>query len=235
MSIWFVLLIPIVLIFIIMILLYAVKREHQTNPVFFTSKRVKWLFTFYVIVLLIGCVASLLIPVQQADNLTLYTDEDDMKAEDQFYEKVYSGQIEQIENIQQLQSETFLYQGSDLQLQVQEDQFITEVVVVEQKHQNDGLVEVLYYSTRELVGSVGYSEPFQVIQKEDSLTFSFPERIEFEFAANKQPFPVSQFSGEDLFAYSYRHLIGQNVIYIKIPADVQLITGDDFPVHYIVE
>ncbi|UOE96203.1 hypothetical protein [Alkalihalobacillus sp. LMS39] len=228
------LLMPIVLIFVITMGIYAVKREHKPKPVFFTGKKIKWLFSFYVIVLVIGCITAFFIPVKQVNSVETYTDEENTKATEEFYDNVYSGQIEDIENIQQLQYEQFSYQGSELHMKLQEDEFIDEVIVVEQKQTNDELVEVAYYSTRTLASDAVYSQtPFFVTQEQNTLLFSFPEQVEIEFAATKQPFTVSQFSGEDWFSYSYRHLIGQNVIYVKIPKDVQLIVGEDFPVYYM--
>ncbi|WP_078553056.1 hypothetical protein [Bacillus alkalicellulosilyticus] len=220
-----------VVLFIGFVLLLGLGFTHKIIP----FQAVRWVLVGYFGILSISYVASFFVPEEQVlSKDLLFTVEQQTDDYFSFYELVKEGKLEETELIEIVEEWSFPYEETELSLM---DSHIQ--IMIERKPETDGEIEVTHYKTKSILD--GKIEPSSLIISQEDTTFYFYEEKkpgfanEVTIALYGRDFVISQFVDVekiDLFGqYRFNDIIWDNLIYIKIPKNVEL---DEHSQYYLI-
>ncbi|MBS4210145.1 hypothetical protein [Bacillus sp. FJAT-50079] len=130
----------------------------------------------------------------------------------------------------------FEYDGSKLQIAPTEGFFEGEIVI-ERKTEADGMIEATYYMST-ILAQVDVTKDLIVpnikLNKDRLEIASNPGTIEISYSFMKKEFPISQFTGENLFAsYFSEPRQSVDILYLRIPKNVDVINDQYLAISYI--
>jgi len=213
----------------------AVNRNVNRKGKYSYSRRVCWIFSGYVAVLLICVVLDTVHPGNIVDGWKKVDTKGLEKESIDLYDAALEGEIANIGSI--LRKEwSFDYHGQQLDVVVTQDEYLNASVIVERKHNNDDKIEAAFYQTRQSVNGMDITElakPPHLEIAEDGLLLSNPKKNKIKYSEFTNVFSVKQFTGEDFFRHDSNFSGGQSILYLRIPKDLELIDKTGINLNYI--
>ncbi len=210
---------PIMIILFIVVGLFFLQR-------FSHHRGVRFLFSGYLIILLISLITFYLLPDNRLSKINPFTSSinDDVEI-NKFYEKAIRGQIEQLEDVKVREKWEFEISGDQLKVSEPEEFYTT--YLFERKEENDHKVEIFHYASESLVDLLELKDKhnFTISLEDNVLRMKGPDPIQIKIAAFKKDFVINQFSSSksnDNYLNSFGHLEGNQVIYIRVPKDIEI-------------
>lgn len=224
-------LIPILILIVIIYTLYHVLSRPSKKVMSIT--RVYVIFGSYVSLLLISLIVFLIAPYPK-DAIVSEKVENDMSMDmySVYYDILEEG--DSIENYSQYKEEIvkFDFEGDQLWFKSLNSNALEIPIIIEEKNEVDGIVEVEIYSTLSSVDGIDLSDhikPLNVMLKNnDTLQIGQPHS-EISLISPKKEFIFNQFSktkGEDEGYYPQTYL-GESLLYIRVPKEVTIEAYDD--------
>src|SRR5699024_10907851 len=102
-------------------------------------------------------------------------------------------------------------------------------IVVERKEANDQLIEIVTYRGQFTLAGVDYTEYMNPIRANvlvDTLTITEPDYTDLQFSAITKEFTITQFMDEHERMRELGSNSGNELIYIRIPKDMNLIQNE---------
>ncbi len=206
------------------------RRKVATKVKYVNSKKVQWLLSGYVFVLVSSFIISYFIP---SEAQSIATEEEIELAREDFHQLAYQGDLSEIKSEYLKQQWEFPYDGTELTIAVPGDEYLTVSILVEKKNSNDGVIEAFYYTSPTIIDNIIASDKMNPIQLElagNDLSIMKPEPVKLVFITGKKEFTISQFMKEDQLVSRGGSIFGQRLLYLKVPAGVEL---KDSPYLYI--
>ncbi|MFF2446972.1 hypothetical protein ACFVSW_07695 [Neobacillus sp. NPDC058068] len=220
------LLIAIVFIGISVVAAMGVNRKVNKTGRFSYSKRVYWIFSSYVVILLAGMVFASVHPSIIIDGWKKASGEDFDREGLELYDAAVEGKIDQVDSKFLRKKWDFNLQDKKLNLVVQNDEYLNTSIIVERKNTNDGKLDAVFYQTGSSVNGMDISElanPPGLKLAGDQLIIMKPKEGKFEYSEFANVFSISQFTGEaSLFEHHSDFTGGQSILYLRIPKDLEL-------------
>lgn len=231
----------ILLVFIVglvVLIVVRTKRIGLKSSKFSYVKRVKWMFTAYMALLLISAGAFYVLPKDtslMAEETTINTGPDIP-----LYERADKGKIGSVDRSYIKETWEFNIDGSDLNLKAPTPNEMAIFIEV-----NDALqqtVKVAYYQTPVIIMGINLSDRMhlpRIAFSNNSMKVTEPEPVEVKFETFKQSFITSQFNEEGWMggAFSSRNAIkpNQHLLYIQIPEEIDINYDQDVFVEFVGE
>ncbi|PWA07914.1 hypothetical protein DCC39_15840 [Pueribacillus theae] len=198
----------------------------------------KPLFIGYALLLLLSFALYEFVISKNITVINPVSEAEEEKEVNKFFEAINEGNIDKIESAYIVKQDEVDFQSNKLMIETEDDDYFDPSVVVERKPENDQKIDVIYYKTKPLIKEIDIMKeikPIQMNWKGDTLTFMKPEEATFDFAMFKKEFPISQFTGEDWFELNSNGFIGYQVIYLRVPKDLQIEEKSDVFIDYVGE
>jgi len=154
--------------------------------------------------------------------------------EEQLYEKIYEGAIDEVEQELIAKKESISYEFDELVI-IDESIDQSWAIIVEEIDGNSGEIEIIQIETPYNVNGVDISD---LIDDEEFIItgneLMIPERtpIDLSFMQFTPPFYLNQFKGVDLWSNTMSTRTGSTLLYLKVPHDIEISGNNDF-IHYI--
>ncbi|MCH1624089.1 hypothetical protein [Fredinandcohnia quinoae] len=220
---------PIMLFGGILLCLYFIQKNAHFNGL-------KIVLGLYGAILLISVIVYYALPNDRfiADNIP----QTKINQEEQsgvFYDTLFSGSIEKLEDVDKINEWNFSYDHDELNIAPLDN--LNLFTIFERKESDDGQIDIVYYATNTNVYGIDFSKitPLPKISLEDeriNIFYNDENRNEFVISAFHNDFVLAQFKGggvEDDFNYDYMERpLDSQAIYIKIPKNLKL-TGSEYP------
>lgn len=218
---------------IIMLVLVVGKfkpKKRQTNSY---NKFVQWGFGVYIAVLLLAVPAAFMIP----EDAGFTAEVENAPSELPSLRKLASnGDIESTGQIYQEETWEMTADSEDIQLNMEggNEPSMGLPILVERVSNQDNLIEAAYYQTPLIVEGIDMSDRLGaagIDLSSGTMTIRPSDPIVVDLSLFKQEFPIAQFTGERWMENVYTG--GEQLLYLKIPEDVQLDYNDRIEVHYV--
>ncbi|MFZ7943373.1 hypothetical protein [Neobacillus sp. 19] len=200
------------------------------------SRRVRFLFSGYMAVLLICVVLDTVHPVNTVEGWKKVDTEELDKESSDLYDAALAGEIAHVDSKFLREKWSFDYNGPQLDVALVEDDYVNISVFVERKKSNDGKIEAVFYQTRSSVNGMeitDYTNPPSLEMAKDELFLRNPKISKFEFAEFTNVFSVKQFTGENFFSHHSEFSGDQSILYMRIPRDLELIDKTGINLNYV--
>jgi hypothetical protein len=216
-----------------LIVLFIFRRNSVPGSKYVSSLKIKWLLGGYGILLLSATILFFLHPTVKADyNGSGSTNRSGEVVENpsQLYDAALEGRIDQEEAV--LKKNQWSFDLSDNQMHISFNGYKNDYfLVAEKSNEMDGQVEVTHYATRSVFNEVDITDqmPSPEVQKDGNMIKISSPSTHLKFLKIDNEYPIAQFRGEkssSLSYYSYSNM-GHNVLYIKVPSDVEIVYSGD--------
>ncbi|MEH7010826.1 hypothetical protein V7087_08385 [Neobacillus niacini] len=228
-----ILIVLIIAIAIIGILVKLSKNSSKKN--FFSGNRIRWIFVGYISILIICTGLSPLLP--KGDITYKKVDVNQLERDSsELYEAAIQGNIENVDSEYILKTWNLEYSEKQLNIAVTNDDFLSAVIIVERKNDNDGKIEAAFYKTGSSINNMAISEldkPLRMEMGKNTLRLENPEKLILEFSQFQHAFPINQFTGKGDFSDSNNFYEGTSILYLKIPKDLELNTTFEIDIQYV--
>jgi hypothetical protein len=214
-----------------------VNRKVNKTGKFSYSKRVYWIFSSYVVILLAGLVFASVHPSIIMDSWKKSDSEDFEREGLDLYDAAVEGKIDLVDNKFLRKKWDFNLQDKKLNLAVENDEYLNTSIIVERKNTNDGKLDAVFYQTGSSVNGMDISElanPPGLELAGDQLIIIKPEEGEFKYSEFANVFSISQFTGEaSLLEHHSNFTGGQSILYLRIPKDLKLIDNSNLNLEFV--
>ncbi|MBS4174411.1 hypothetical protein [Bacillus sp. FJAT-49736] len=221
----------IVILFILGITVFFMRKRGKS----FNSNKVKWTFIGYVVILVISVVFNEIFLVDKTNGKSLSPREMDMMSQRLFTNAIH-GNLTKSENKFIAKKWEFPYSDNKLHLKVAREANQGGLIVIDRKLENDGKVEAVFYQTPVGVGTEEITSKLKPVQLDlagNTLTLIEPNSLKFSFSKSKNEFTITQFNGEKWADQSPQSYLGQRLLYIKIPHDVNIVDESNLNIQYV--
>jgi hypothetical protein len=227
--------IVIVVIMVIAITSLLVNLTKRSSKVLLSGSRIRWMFVGYLSILLICSGLSPLLP--KGEITYQKVDADQLERDStELYEAAIQGKIENVDSKYMVKTRNFDYPEKQLNIEVDNEDFLSTSIFVERKTINDGKIEALHYQTGSGLNDMAISDlmqPLGINIDKNTLRLENPEKIKLEFSQFQQAFPISQFTGKGDFGDTNNFIDGTSILYLKIPKDLELNTTNEIALEYV--
>lgn len=183
-------------------------------------------FTGYIIVLLIASVFSFFLPEKESFAGRYVTNKELMEQQrlsDKIYSIIEEGKIAEADGLIEKDSWSFPLEGNVLNINSYNQ---NSAIFIEKVDGLDGNIEVSHYMTKSYINNVDVTDRFTSPRVEfmDSKLSLYPaEVVEVKVVQFGNPFPFSQFSGNEIEFPGYFGMNhGMEFIYIRIPEGTEI-------------
>ncbi|MBM7660210.1 hypothetical protein JOC85_000977 [Bacillus mesophilus] len=205
---------------------------------FFSKLNTKWMSGVYCLLLLISFTIFYLLP----SDIYSYSDEEfgslspnDVEYDtNAIYDALYKGKIEQTEGVNTNETWEFFYSGDQLSINMNEDP-TSMLIIAERSDELKGKIEATHYTSKAFIQGLDFSDelhPPYVKLEGETLIIQEPAPLELDYYKLQKEFVITQFdSNKKDHRYIMETSIGVNVLYLKIPKDLEIIGN----ILYVVE
>jgi hypothetical protein len=216
-----------------LLVLFIFKRNSAPGGKYVSSLKVKWFLRAYGILLLLATILFFLHPTVNAD----YQNNGDspglgkvVENPSQIYDAALEGRIDQEEAV--YKKNQWSFELSDNQMHISFNGFEYEYFLVAEKtSEHDGQVEVIHYATRSVFNDIDITDqiPSPEVQMDGNMIKISNSQTHLEFSKMNNEFSITQFKGGSSFGLNYQTVsnMGHNVLYIKVPSDVEIVYNGD--------
>ncbi|OAS83984.1 MULTISPECIES: hypothetical protein [Metabacillus] len=228
--------IPIVLLLLIIVAIYKMVNVIKKVP-FLQKLNLKWMLSIYGVLLLVAVGLFYVLPNERPSNKIVDNQDELVKVENaRRLLTMAASEGKQIskENIEGVEIKNhwdFTYEEKQLDVTILDDQLGTLFTLVERKNVNDKRVEVMQYHTRTIIENLDITDdipPLTLELVEGELTIRNTHSVDIHFGKFDKEFTITQFTEEKGIEDSFideDHIWGENVLYIRVPKDVN-VEGD---------
>ncbi|MBS4179028.1 hypothetical protein [Lederbergia citrea] len=228
--------IPLLIIIAIVVLpsILIMQGVNSSNKRIKSKRLIKTILGCYLAILLLSIALYGLLPTKASQVVVVKEKEAD-QITDHLYTDIFNGKIQKVDLTFIKDKWTLDYKGEKLKI-VQTEGFFEGTIVVERKLENDGEIEGTYYAST-IVGGIDVTkeiEPVRVRLVGSKLELAgMPETVNLEYAISKKEFIVNQFTGESFVQSDSDAYRDFQVLYLRIPRNLDLIDEQDMPIHYV--
>ncbi|MFB4167920.1 hypothetical protein [Virgibacillus sp. JSM 102003] len=227
----------ILLVFIVGIVVLVVvrtKRIRLKSSKFSYVKRVKWMFTAYMTLLLVSAGAFYVLP----NDTSLMAEE--TAPDISLYELADKGKIGSVDRSYIKETWEYNSDGSELNLKTSSPNEMP--IFVEVKDVLQQTVEVAYYQTPIIIEGINFSNRVHLPHidfSNNNMTVTEPEPVEVNLGTYKESFIASQFNEkgwmDGAFSSSDATRSNQHLLYIQIPEDIDINYDQNVFVEFVGE
>jgi hypothetical protein len=227
--------IVIVVIMVIAITSLLVNLTKRSSKVLLSGSRIRWMFVGYLSILLICSGLSPLLPKGEITYQKVDVDQLERDSKE-LYEAAIQGKIENVDSKYIVKTRKFDYPEKQLNIAVDNEDFLSASIFVERKTINDGKIEALHYQTSSGLNEMTLSDlmqPLGIHIDKNTLILENPEKLKLEFSQFQQAFPINQFTGKGDFSDTNNFIDGTSILYLKIPKDLELNSTNEIALEYV--
>lgn len=225
----------IIVIVLVGLVVFSINRVGIRRNKYISNKRMYWLLGGYVIVLMVSIALFFTIPIHPNTN---FAEEIDLG---------HSSNLEHITSKDQLdEASDFIVNEKELpyekdylniQLNISNDQYYNFRILVERKNEADQMIEAVIYQAPTFINDWDITEYIDPIEVDMSLSALLIDNIwtEFSYTSFKTEFPFSQFEEDRQLWFEENVVYGQELLFLRIPKDVELIEKEDVEIVYLNE
>ncbi|NEU30692.1 hypothetical protein GN156_07845 [bacterium LRH843] len=205
-------------------------RSARRRGSYYYSRRVKWTVIGYVTVLIVSFVLMSLIPSAESSDAGNERGEDVTFVTQATSNETSVGRIYRIENAMSDRSE-WDYQEDQLTITAATNEYIIYPIVIERKETNDNRIEAIFYKGQSRVGEIDFTDqihPPHMSLAEQTLTIADPPFVDLSFTMFTKEFTITQFTEENGSFFESPWIIGDRLLYLRIPKDVEVIHEDQY-------
>lgn len=227
------LLFPFIVVFgLIGLVVFSFNQLGSRRNKYIHRKNVYWMLGGYVVVLLISTVLFLSIPIQPNTHFAAETDHGYPYLESITSQELLDKASNFIVNEKQ-----FSYEKDylNIHLNTSEDRYHHFRVLVERKNENDQMIEAVIYQTPTFINDWNITEYIEPIDVDVSLSALLIDNIwkGFSYASFKPEFPFSQFDEDRQPMFEGNIRYGQELLFLRIPKDVDIIDKENVEIVYL--
>jgi hypothetical protein len=224
-------LVPFLVILLIIVLVVGAVKKSINKKIY--NHVVPKVFVGYFAVLLICLVLDIFHPLEKGTFQQSYNNSKKLEMERvELLDAAEVGKFNEI-NPKMLKAEWDAeYDDKQLNLAVQNGDDFNVFVVVKRKEINDGKIEAKYYKSSSSLDSYKINQ-IEIELSGDTLFLIKPEPVKINFSQFENPFTVNQFTGDRWFQRDTNFVHGQNVIYLQIPKNIQLVDQSNINFQYV--
>jgi hypothetical protein len=223
---------PLLIVIVLISGVVFVFKSKKKTKSYMGSKKIKWLLGIYVIILFIaGLLSFIVLPGKL--NIREQLSEDEIhkyqQAQDRVYESINNGRFsadDYKDVLMKKNTYSFQYDQEELKVSFMNEEQVGATVLVEQKKNDDGKLEAVYYTGRFIIDGVDISQLVtapSIQLEENSLKVGSINMEEIKMAKLSAGLPFNQFS-RDARSFSDGHYsYGEAaVLYLKVPKGVMV-------------
>lgn len=202
---------------------------------YFNRKGVKWTFIGYVAILILSVAFNELFLTDKTTGETISVKERDLIGQ-KLVTKAINGNLSKEESQYIAKKWSFPYKGKKLYIKSTDEEYHQGLIIVEKKTVNDGKIDAFFYQTPTGMGKVNLTEKIKPVSMKLSgnrLSLTEPNNIKFSLSKSKSEFTITQFTGEDWTNQSPSSYLGERLLYIRIPSDLELVDESNLYLQYV--
>lgn len=228
-----ILIVAAVVIFVI-VLGRMIKRMSNRNGKYTSVNLLKWFLGGYILFLLCSILLSTLIFKGNEIEWKASRKELSMKSWDYFYQATLTGKIAEADESYIKKKWAFTFHNTRAKIRLMNgDNGNSIPIIAEVKNKKDGKIEVYQYSNEAFLTIAFKLKPMGIHLTGDTLYLTKPEPEHLKFSLFKKEFPITQFTGDSLEKYSTDFFRVENVLYLRIPRGLDLVS--DMPIEKVHE
>ncbi|RLL41993.1 hypothetical protein D8M04_15505 [Oceanobacillus piezotolerans] len=218
-------LVPIIILIAVLLIISSIVGRLNNS-----GKKVRWFFFGYLSLLVLSAIVYFLLPMEETQVGQMSTHEEFLEEMDEFYQKLNTGELDEIDPSYVLERWEFAFDGDALSIELgnQEDLNAVPIEVVAVEELQQEVIATYYQNSSHLLGiSIAeYLSLPSIDLKHTTLEIIEPAPNELYFSSFKSTFPFRQYSGEKLMpddiGYSSEIIIIQVPEGVSIEADEQI-------------
>lgn len=209
------------------VIIFLLRRSN-----WFYGKRGNSIFLVYLAILFIATGMYYLLPPFP----TAYTE--NMRNTPSLYDTVFENDLETIPSTFIDEQWEFTFEQQRLQMDVVPQQSDPLLTAIERKKENDGEVEVIYYTTPLIIEGMeitDYTPSLDIELTEQALQLKLANPVELQFRAFQNEFAIAQFTEQDYWMNA-AIIRPEQLLYVRIPKGMEIeIDTYSLDVHYLEE
>ncbi|MFZ3578372.1 hypothetical protein [Virgibacillus sp. DJP39] len=224
----------IIIITIIGLVVLVIKRNTKKQRKYLSGEKIRWMLGAYLLILLISVGMFLLIP---SNSGSIANEKADLGSS-YLVKSLHNGNAADIDEKFIAKKWKFDFKGEMLTFLAPGNDVNGISIFVEEKMENDGIVEVMYYQTPTYVEGMNVSDRIKLAQvklRDNRLIISKPDQLELNFTAFKQEFIMNQFTEGDSMNLNGSLILGAQALYIRIPKTLNVQQDEYGILQYIRE
>lgn len=231
-------LLPIIIMLILIgLIVFSINRVVSRRNKYINSKRIYWMLGGYVVVLLISTILSFTIPTNQ--DIVFFGGYFDLDFHPNLEHITSQSSLDEA-SVYIVNKSEFSYEKDELniQLNASDDQYYDVYqILVEKKDKADQVIEAVVYQTPTFINHWKITEYLDPIQVDLTLSTLLIDNIwtEFSYASFKTEFPFRQFEEERQLWFEEDMVYGQQLLFLRVPKDVEIIEKENVDVVYLNE
>lgn len=227
----------IIIIGLIGLIAISINRVGSGRNKYINSKSITWLLGGYVVVLIISTVLFFQIPSQPKTN---FAEEIDRGHSTNLEYMISQDMLDEVSDFIVNEKEIPYekdYLNIQLNLNDSNDRHHNIKILVERKNEADQLIEAVIYQTPTFINDWNITEYIDPLQVDVTLSALLIDNIwkEFSYASFKKEFPFSQFEEDRQSMFGEIIVYGEELLFLRIPKDVELIEKENVNIVYLNE
>lgn len=154
---------------------------------------------------------------------------------EEFYEAAHEGSLGQFQNAHVNGQWLFEFSGERLDLNAPNG-YLSNMVVIERKENNDGVIEVTSYSTSVMLDGTSIISPPEIRLSGDRIDFLPPQPTIIELFQFFPDFTITQFTEDSMFGGFKQGpgmYWGNQALHLRIPSNLQLEQVSEMNIFYV--
>lgn len=231
-------LLPFIIVLVFVgLMAFSINRVGSRRNKYINRKSITWLLGGYAVVLIISTILFFLVPIQPKTN---FAEEADLRHSHHFEYITSQDMLDEVSDFIVNEKE-FPYDKDYLNIQLNvndsNDRHYHLKILVERKNEADQMIEAVIYQTPTFINDWNITEHIDPLQVDVTLSTLLIDNIlkEFSYASFKTEFPFSQFEEDDQSFFGEVIVQGEELLFLRIPKDVELIEKDSVDIVYLNE
>ncbi|MFC0472549.1 hypothetical protein ACFFHM_19200 [Halalkalibacter kiskunsagensis] len=227
----------IVAIIVVSITLFL-RKSIKIKTTFFNGNGTKWLLVGYLIVLIASFFIYQTIAIDKVANEPNLTHEEFDELYATFQEAARNGTLDSLEESFVVEDWRIEYEEPTIHLNTRNNNHMGVSMFAERKETNDGEIEVYYYTSQSSVEGIDITEEISRINLEvegETMMFMRPTPVDLRFAKFTKEFTITQFTGERQTFDQHFTAMAPEILYLKIPKDLEIVDYADFYIQEVVK
>lgn len=229
-------LLPIIIMLVLIgLIVFSINRVVSRRNKYINSKRIYWMLGGYVVVLLVATALFFRIPIDQDISFEGHIDLNiSPNLEHITSQYLLDDAITYIVN-----EKEFPYEENELNIQVDTSngRYNSMRILVERKDEADQMIEATVYQTPTFINHLNITEYINPIQVDLTLSALLIDGIwtELSYASFRTGFPFRQFKENRLLWFDEDLIYGQQLLFLRVPKNVEIIEKENVDVVYLEE
>ncbi|GAA0342393.1 hypothetical protein GCM10008967_36000 [Bacillus carboniphilus] len=226
-------LIPLLIIIIILVGFNSINKKPQAKPKYVKRRKKNLLVSGYAALLVVAFVAYHFLPLDRSD-LKEMEDDSQIREMDkvygQFYKSLHQGKINEMKDKHPYEKWEFNVDDPTIGFRSNNMEAYVNIFI-EKSAELEGKMEVIYFKTPTIINGIDFTDKikgYQMDYLDGELLVKVPHSNELKLAKFGNEFTIEQFSGgiSSRFGTPEQRVMGDHLIYVKLPQDVQIMKND---------